>query len=224
VDEITRNRYPAVDWKADLRVTRREFTEYERFSQGTSSVCNAVERYLIHSAVAIRKLLVQRKLTDEVTEADRPVLSYPCTKRPEKRWWFEGIVDLENHHHFVRHYDMERPRKESLRLKRLADLLIHSFVFAVWPADGGTFEDARVFFNSDQNQDRVVYEIQVAAFSAIVEEVVDDEIVWRSYDQTTDEFEQHNWLWKREQREAQEAWVRKHRESEAAQVDAAAAG
>jgi hypothetical protein len=110
---------------------------------------------------------VQRKLTDEVIHADRAVLSYPCTKRPDKRWWFEGTVDLENHHHFVRHYDLQRPRRESLRLKRLADLLIHSFVFVVWPEEGGTFEDARVFFNSDRNQVRVVYEMQVAAFSAI---------------------------------------------------------
>src|ERR1700743_563379 len=81
LDEIAANRYPAIDWKADLRMSRHEFTDYERLAQGTASVCIAVERYLMHSALAMRKLLVQQVLTDEVVDAKRPVLSYPCIRR-----------------------------------------------------------------------------------------------------------------------------------------------
>ena len=201
MDEIAANRYPALDWKQDLRVSQRLFSEHEGFGEGTASVCIAVERYLMHGALAFRKLLVQRVLTDEVIYADRPVLAYPCTKPPDKRWWFEGTVDMENLHHFVRHYDLERPRGESLRLQRLADLLIHSFVFAVWPKDGGSYEEARFFFNSDRNNDKVVYEMQVADFKAIVEEILYDDVVYVSIDKSTGEFHQHNWTWRQRQRE-----------------------
>lgn len=204
LDEIAANRYPAIDWKADLRMSRHEFTDYERLAQGTASVCIAVERYLMHSALAMRKLLVQQVLTDEVVDAKRPVLSYPCIRRPRERWYFENTIDMENLHHFVRHYDIQRPRREGLELKRLADFLIHSFVFAVWPEEGGTFENARVFFNSDHNQDRVVYELRVADFSSIVEEVIDDEIAYRITDRTG-KYHRHNWAWVRQKREAEEA-------------------
>jgi hypothetical protein len=201
MDEIAANRYPALDWKQDLRVSQRLFAEHEGFGEGTASVCIAVERYLMRSALAFRKLLVQRVLTDEVINADWRVLTYPCTKAPDERWWFEGTVDMENLHHFVRHYDLGRPRKESLRLQRLADFLIHSFVFAVWPKDGGSYEQARFFFNSDRNRGKLVYEMQVTDFKAIVEEVLDDEVVYVSIDKSTGEFHQHNLAWKHRQRE-----------------------
>lgn len=214
MDEIAANRYPALDWKRDLRVSQRHFAEHERFGEGTTSVCIAVERYLMHSSLAFRKLLVQRVLTDEVIYADRSVVSYPCTRRPEERWQFEGTVDMENLHHFVRHYDLERPRRESLRLQRLADVLIHSFVFAVWPKEGGSYEEARVFFNSDRNKDKVVYEIRVSDFREIVEEILYDEVVYMSRDASTGEFHQHNWEWKQRQRESWETESRRIAESQ----------
>jgi hypothetical protein len=219
LDDIAANRYPAVNWKADLRMSRREFTDYERLAQGAASVCTAVERYLMHSALAMRKLLVQQVLTDEVADANRPVLSYPCIRRPRERWCFENTVDMENLHHFVRHYDMQSPRRESLNLKRFADILIHSFVFAVWLEEGGTFEDARVFFNSDHNQKHVVYELRVADFSSIVEEVIDDEIGYRFTDRSTGRYHRHNWTWVRRKREAEEAEDRR-RFAGLAQTDA----
>lgn len=202
MDEIAANRYPALSWKRDLRNSQGRFVEHERFGEGTASVCVAVERYLMHSALAFRKLLVQRVLTDEVIYRDRPVLSYPCTKRPEEQWQFEGTVDMENLHHFVRYYDLEQPRKESIRLERLANLLIHSFVFAVWPEEGGNYEDARAFFNSDRSKHNVVYEMRVADFKAIVEDVLYDEVVYTSVDRSTGEFHKHNWEWKQRQRES----------------------
>jgi len=143
----------------------------------------AANRY---PAITIRKLLVQRVLSDEVIDADRPVLSYPCTRRPRERWYFENTVDME-------------------KLKRLADFLIHSFVFVVRPQESGTFEDARVFFNSDRNQDKCVYGIRAAEFTAIVEEVIDDEIAYRITDPSTGRHHQHDWAWVRQKREAEEA-------------------
>jgi hypothetical protein len=117
---------------------------------------------------------------------------------------FEGTVDMENHHHFVRHYDLERPRKESLSLERLANLLIHSFVFAVFPGDRGRYQDAHFFFNSDRNKDKVVHEMQVSDFKAIIAEVLGDEVVHVSIDKSTGKFHQHNRVWKQQQIEVRE--------------------
>lgn len=196
MDELARNRYPAVDWKQDLRVSRGHFEEHERFGEGTASVCNAVERYVIQSALAFRKLLDQRLLTEEVITADWKVRTYPCTRRPEPHWYFEGMIDMENLHHFVRYYDVESPRGGSLRLQRLANLLIHSFVFAVWPADDGTYDEAR----SDRTKDDLVYEMTVAEFQAVVDEVLYDEVVYMERVGADGDFRQHNAAWREAKR------------------------
>jgi hypothetical protein len=203
VDEIAANRYPALDWRFALRHAERDFAESESWGEGLPSLCKSVERYVTHCALAFRKLIVQRVLTDEVLFANRPVLSYPCTKPPGERWFFEGTVDMENHHHFVRHYDLDRPRRESLQLQRLSDFLIHSFVFVVFAGDGGRYEDARFFFNSDRNKDRVVYEMTIGTFKSIVAEVLSDEVVYFETDENG-ESHQHNWVWNRERIEARE--------------------
>lgn len=210
MDEIAANRYPALNWKGDLRSSQHRFTEHEGFGEGTASVCIAVERYLMHSALALRKLLVQRVLTDEVVYRERPVLSYACTKPPQEQWQFEGTVDMENLHHFVRHYDLDHPRETGLHLKRVTDLLIHSFVFAVWPEEGGSYEDARVFFNSDHVKNELVYEMRVVDFQAIVEDVLNDETVYTSVDRATGKFHKHNWEWKQRQEEQRRMEARRH--------------
>lgn len=201
MDEIARNRYPSLDWKFDLRGAERAFAESESWGEGEARACRSVERYVMRCALGFRKLLIQRVRTDEVIEADWPVASYPCTVPPDQRWWFEGTIDLENLHHFVRHYDLERPRRKRLRLKSIANFLIHSFVFVVWPEPEGSYEQARFFFNSDLNKDQVVYEMRVADFKVIVEEVLNDQAVYQSYDQSTGEIHLHNWVWRQRLRE-----------------------
>jgi hypothetical protein len=200
MDELTRNRYPAVDWKQDLRVSRHHFEEHERFGEGVASVCNAVERYVMQSARAFRKLLDQRVLTEEVITADWKVHVYPCTHCPEPHWYFEGMIDMENLHHFVRYYDVETPRGGSLRLQRLANLLIHSFVFAVWPVEGGSYDEARFFFNSDRTKDDVVYEMTVADFKEIADEVLYDKVVAMERVGSNGDFRQHNATWREAKR------------------------
>jgi hypothetical protein len=155
-----------------------------------------VERYATHCALGFRKLIVQQVLTDEVLFADRAVLSYRCTGAPGARWFFEGTVDMENHHHFVRHYDLERPRRESLDLERPANFLIHSFVFAVFEGEGEAagHADARFFFNSDRNKDKVVYEMTASNFKAIVADVLDDETVYVDTDMRG-VVHRHDWEW-----------------------------
>lgn len=197
MDELARNRYPAVDWKQDLRVSQHEFAEHERYGEGVASVCNAVERYVMRSALAFRKLLDRIVLTDEVKQIDWNLRAYPCMKPPETRYSFDGTIDLENLHHFVRHYDIDRPTKRTLRLQRLADLLIHNFVFAVWPpSPGEPYDAARFFFNSDRNKAEVVYEMTVTEFKQIVAEVLYDEVVYISQDRATGEIHQHNAAWR----------------------------
>jgi len=197
MDELARNRYPGVDWKQDLRVSQHELAEHEKFGEGVASVCNAVERYVMRSALAFRKLLDRVVLTDEVKQIDWNLRAYPCTKPPETRYSFDGTIDLENLHHFVRHYDTDRLTKRTLRLQRLANLLIHNFVFVVWPPDPGKpYDAARFFFNSDFNKDEVVYEMTVTEFKQIVEEVLYDEVVYISQDRETGEIHQHNAAWR----------------------------
>jgi hypothetical protein len=199
MDEITRNRYPRNNWKQDLRVSQHHFAEHEGFGEGVTSVCVAVERYVMHCALAVRKLLDQQALTEEVRTRNWRCRSYPCTRQPEKRWWFEGIVDMENLHHFVRYYDIEQPRPSSLTLQRLANYLLHSFVFAVQPpGPESAWSEARFYFNSDHNYRDHVYEMRVAEFEAVIDEILCDEAVWMSSDSRSGRVIQHNATWRRQ--------------------------
>lgn len=104
---------------------------------------------------------------------------------------------MENLHHFVRYYDVEKPgRRGSLRLQRLANLLIHSFAFAVWPVEGGSYDDARFFFNSDRSKDDLVYEMTVPDFKEVVGVVLYDEVVAMERVGSNGDFRQHNGIWR----------------------------
>jgi hypothetical protein len=193
MDELARNRYPSVDWKQDLRYYRHRFAEDEHLGEGIASVCRTVERYVMHSALAVRKLLDQRVLTEEVIEREWHLRDYPCTKDPEDHWYFEGMIDLENLHHFVRFYNTEARGSGTLRLERLANILIHAFVFAVWPAEEGDYSGARFFFNSDHYKNRLVFELTIAEFEDMVDSVLEDRVAYM--ERVDGDFRQHNAAW-----------------------------
>jgi hypothetical protein len=199
MDEITRHRYPALAWKSELRYCRFQLEGYERLSQGTAAVCGDVERYVMHGALAFRKLLDRRALSEEVIEGLWPVDRYPCTRIPESRRLFEGTIDLENLHHFVRYYDMDAPSPGAISLQRLANALVHSLVFAVWPAEEGGYDAARFFFTSDYDKAKFVHGMAVSDFHQIVEAVSYDEVVYFERVGRDGAFRQHDRRWVIEQ-------------------------
>jgi hypothetical protein len=196
-DELDRSRYRGVNWKQDLHFSRSELKTHLAIGEGEDSVCIAVERFVMHSALAIRKLLDRRLLSDEVLNGTWPVRRYPCVKQPDPRFWFDGTVDLVNYHHIARHYELDGPGASRLGLKMLADQLVHSFVFVVWPRPEDLVpNDIRFFFNSDKSKSDSLYEMHVGEFQRVIDTIVTDEVVWVDINRATGRFRQHNAAWR----------------------------
>jgi hypothetical protein len=196
-DELARNRYPGVDWKQDLRFCRSELDRHLTVGEGDRSLCMAVEGFVMRSALALRKLLDRRVLSDEVLNSSWRVGRYACVTRPGPRFWFDGTIDLVNFHHVVRYYALDRPGSEQMLLKKLTNQLLHSFVFVVWPRPNDVLpDDTRFFFNSDESKNEWLYEMTVGAFKRAVEAVVTDEAVWVDINRDTGRFRQHNRAWR----------------------------
>jgi hypothetical protein len=196
-DEISKHEYHGVDWKQDLHFSRAELAEHLRVGEGTRSLCIAVERFVMRSALAFRKLQDQRTLSDEVRNATWAARRYPCVQRPDPRAWFDGTVDLVNYHHIARHYKLDDPEATKLGLQELAHSLIHSFVFVVWPEPGDDVpHDTSFFFNSDKTKNDVVWQMSVGEFQTVIDAVVSDDVLWISANKATGEFRQHNSAWR----------------------------
>jgi hypothetical protein len=200
-DELAKHRYQGVDWKQDLHLSRTELAEHLEVGEGTRSICIAVERFVMRGALALRKLQDRRTLSDEVRHSTWAVRRYPCIQRPDPRFWFDGTIDLVNHHHIARHYRLETPGMTTLSLQDVANSLIHSFVFVVWPEpEDEVPKDTRFFFNSDKTKNEAVWEMSVGEFQAVVDAVLSDDVVWVSHNKATGHFRQHNSAWRAAQR------------------------
>jgi hypothetical protein len=200
-DDLDKHRYRGVSWKQDLRLSRYELEEHLRVGEGTPSICIAVERFVMRSALAVRKMLDCRELSDEARDRRWPARHCPCFQRPDPRFWFDGTIDLVNYHHIARHYRLEEPEPTHLPLKDLADYLIHSFVFVVWPRpEDDVPGDTRLYFNSDMTKNSGVWEMTVGEFQAGIDVILGDEVVWVDINKATGRFRQHNHAWRAAQR------------------------
>lgn len=81
-----------------------------------------VERDIMTSAYAIRRLLEAGKVSRATYAATVPVLSYPAIGVEPDVWNRHEIWDL---------YDLEAPQKTQLALRKYCNQLIHSFVWGI---------------------------------------------------------------------------------------------
>jgi hypothetical protein len=196
-DELEEHRYRGVDWKQDLRFSRGELDSHLAVGEGDRSLCIAVERFVMRSALALRKLLDRRVLSDEVLNSSWPLRRCECVTRPDPRFWFDGTVDLVNYHHVARYYAIDRPESEEISLKHLSNQLLHSFAFVVWLRPGDVVPaDTRFFFNSDDSKSKWLYEMTVGEFECVVDAVVTDAVVWVDINKESGRFRQHNAAWR----------------------------
>lgn len=159
----------SVPWKEELlrtadrlekKATQRRWTERSAF---------LVERDVMVSAYAIRKLLeAPAKLSDHVKELRLPVISHPLVAPAPPDWW-DALEwwDL---------YDMDSPEDKNVSLRYFCNLLIHSFVFAfqVTPDDDGL---AGVFVNSEYESKKALIFIATGTFVELFRRVGNDDVV-----------------------------------------------
>ena len=136
-----------------------------------------IEQAVFWIAFVLRKLADSHKLSDEV----------------EIRNWELGThqklpaappVDYLNCHRVDELYDLERSISCRMALRRICDLLVHSFVFLPLMTEDNS-RLLGIYFNSDRTKDRSLYFLAWDEVREIVETVRSDDIVYMSLDRTT---------------------------------------
>lgn len=129
-----------------------------------------IERDVMVSAYAIRKLVEARKLADSTMRSTVHVEAFPLIER---------IPDLMNWDRLDEFYDFERSRTEELGLRELCNQLIHSFIFVQEVADAGTSADGLAGFlvASDRARLARLYRIKIDSLIGLLQLVGTEEVV-----------------------------------------------
>jgi hypothetical protein len=124
-----------------------------------------VERDIIVSAYAVRKLLEAGKISDEVESISLRAQAH----LPRGR-----TVDLMNWHTIGELYDLSRHTKVDLSLRDFCNQIVHSFVFVLsFAAPGGL---AGFFVASDREKERRLLHLPIDTVADALLRVADDDI------------------------------------------------
>lgn len=128
-----------------------------------------VERDVMTSAYAIRRLLEANRVSRTTSAAHVPVTSHAPTGTR---------VDMYNRHEIWEHYDLEVGTKAQLGLRKYCNQLIHSFVWSIsGDEDTGLFNG--VFAASEKDCVAQLYFIPVGSMVDVCRNVGSEEI-WGS--------------------------------------------
>jgi hypothetical protein len=122
-----------------------------------------IEQKVFNGAYAIRKLYQAKKLSSSFDDLTIECLIYPC--RAKK-------ISLQDAHKWNDHYDFEASRPDTIRAKRLIDMIIHSFTFAEVIDNDGYVE--ALLITSDRVRYTGLWQIELSDLVTLMRSVGED--------------------------------------------------
>jgi hypothetical protein len=156
----------SIPWREELlrvadrleqKKTQRRWTERSSF---------LVERDVMVSAYAIRKLLEARRLSDDLVAQPLKVRRHSLVGRPPDIW---------DRHEIWESFDLERGEEVSLSLKVFCNQIIHSWVWMLSATADDMYWDG-IYVSSDFERRRWLYFIDVNVLVAIFRAVGSEDI------------------------------------------------
>lgn len=183
--------YESYVWKGELK---KELTTFRKLvakldlsnEPGIPDKINLkVEKFFFVSAFIIRKLNEARKLSDELNQMNIRIVQFARINKEQK-------INIRNNHLLDKFYDLEIGSNASMGLAALCNMLIHSFVFKVTVTNTEAPDEKEtilgILVNSDYSKDKAVYYIELEEFYKILEETINDDVVFTSYNYETGKF------------------------------------
>lgn len=156
----------AIPWREELlRVADRleKKTIQRRWTERSGFL---VERDVMTSAYAIRRLLEGNRISKTAARANVPVISHAPTGTR---------VDMYNRHEIWEHYDLEAGSKTQIGLRNYCNQLIHSFVWSInGDEDTGLFNG--IFAASEKDCVAQLYFFPVSSIIDLCRRVGSEEI------------------------------------------------
>lgn len=135
-----------------------------------------VEKFLFTSAFLIRKLIENKKLSDEL-ETEKIEVSYADVID------IQATRDVMNKWDFWDNYQMETRKKDRLNLITLTNIFIHSHVLLLIPSNiksKDNTEKIEIVITSDLKANKI-FILTLSTYLKICDDVFKDEIVSASY-------------------------------------------
>lgn len=147
-----------------------------------------LQKFTIYTSIVIRKMIESKRLSDELEQMSFAVSVHPKIIEDivNKYSLSEGIETI---------YDYNNSTESTINLKKLTDMLIHSFIFQPkfdWHIDDESLPDDEAeliaskvlgfYFNSDWSKDKHLYCIDLDTYFEIVNIVITDRVVYYSTD------------------------------------------
>lgn len=190
-------------WRDELCTVADRLEQWSRrLDWDDERVAFEIERDVMVSAYAIRKLAEARKLADSTAATRLEVDAFPLIER---------VPDLMSWHRLDEFYDFANQRSVSLTMLDLCNQIIHSFVFA---REAGVGDDdqsrsrglAGILVASDRARTGQLYRIDVNSLIRLLRLVGNEEVVgsrmvrdaagqWQVSNLTADEMEKAHPGW-----------------------------
>lgn len=153
-------------WREELwRVARR--LEGRKLQQRWTSRSNfLVERDVMVSAYAIRRLADAYKLSDQMRARTVPVEQYKLIGR---------APDLMSRDRLNAFYDLTSGTSQSLGVVQICNQFVHSFVWVIETETGSNV--TAIFFCSDRARSRWLYRVTIDDLVSLLDEVAEDDVV-----------------------------------------------
>lgn len=156
----------AIPWREELLRVADRLEKKAGQKRWTERSGFLVERDVMTSAYAIRRLLEGNRVSKTTSARQVPVISHAPTGTR---------VDMYNRHEIWEHYDLEASTKTQLTLRKYCNQLIHSFVWSTsGDEDSGLFNG--VFAASEKDCAAQLYFIPVASMIDVCRRVGSEEI------------------------------------------------
>ncbi|UZX02480.1 hypothetical protein F8G81_07510 [Arthrobacter sp. CDRTa11] len=166
----------SIPWREELwRVADRleKKSKQQRWTERSSFL---VERDMMTSAYAIRRLNEAHKISDVLAKTRVPVIRYAR---------IGGVPDIWNRQEFWEHYDLENGQGDQITIPHLCNQLIHSFVWIIsGNKDTELFDGA--FVASENERHKHLYFLPVESLIDLCRKVAAEDIGSVQYQRGTD--------------------------------------
>jgi hypothetical protein len=158
--------WDSVPWREELlrvaeRLERRK--KQRRWTERTSFL---VERDVMTSAYAVRKLNEARKISDQLVAKKFKVVRYELVGRVLDHYRYE----------FWESFDLESPTDAEVSLTFLCNQIIHSFVWAISVTEDEELFNG-IFVSSDRERRKFLYFIGVDLLVSLFRDIGEEDIV-----------------------------------------------
>ena len=140
----------SVPWKVELlkiasRLERRKFQR--RWIEQTGFL---VERDVMVSAYAVRKLLEARKVSDSLASQQMEVRQHLL---------IGDMPDVYNRHFIWENYDLDNGRNQAISIRELCNQIIHSWNWVISATEDSKFDG--IYVSSDKGRRKFIYFINI---------------------------------------------------------------